>query len=330
MNFEINLIYLIILFFLVLLFLQFFISNNNTKERIKILLEKQSILEKSISELIIRNFDKIDSKFDRSSSENISNLSQIREKMTLIDRAQQNISSLTENVVDLKNFLSNTTQRGRFGEILLENLIKDYLPKDHYEFQKTLSNNSRVDCMIMSSGSLNKLCIDAKFPKESYDKFQKSTSKDEKNRFLKTFKLDINRHISNVKDKYIIPGETADIALIFIPSEQIYLEIFKLFPELSQSFYESKIFIISPTTLWIILNSIESIIRDEKIQTNSTLIFQQLKDLNIELLRLEDRVKKMDSHFSNAQVDLNDILITTKKISNKKEKLLKLDDSKTK
>ena len=126
----------------------------------------------------------------------------IREKMSLIDRAQQNITSLTENVVDLKNFLSNTTQRGRFGEMILENLVKDYLPKNHYEFQKTLSNNTRVDCMIKSSGSLNKLCIDAKFPKENYDKFQKSSLKDEKSRYLKVFKSDINNHIINVKEKY--------------------------------------------------------------------------------------------------------------------------------
>ncbi len=327
MDFEGNILYLVILFSFFLILLQFFISNNNTKERIKILLEKQSILEKSISDLIIRNFDKIDNKFDRSSSENLNSLSQIREKMSLIDRAQQNISSLTENVVDLKNFLSNTTQRGRFGEILLENLIKDYLPKDNYEFQKTLSNNSRVDCMILSSGSLNKICIDSKFPKESYDKVQKTTSKDEKNKFLKIFKSDINNHIASVREKYIIPGETAEIALIFIPSEQIYLEIFKLFPDLSETFYESKIFLISPTTLWIILNSIESLIRDKKIKNNSHLIFQQLKDLNTELSRLENRVKKMDSHFSNAQIDLNDILITTKKISNKKDKLLKLDNT---
>ena len=193
--------YIIILLLLIVLFLQFFISNNNTKERIKILLEKQSIIEQSISDLIIRNFDKIDSKFDKSSFENHNNLSQIREKMSLIDRAQQNISSLTENVVDLKNFLSNTTQRGRFGEMLLENLIKDHLPKDHYEFQKTLSNSSRVDCMIMSPGSLNKTCIDAKFPKESFEKFQKSVSKDEKLKLLKKFKSDIKNHISTVQEK---------------------------------------------------------------------------------------------------------------------------------
>ena len=326
MTIENSTFYVIIVIFFVFLFLQFFISNNNTKERIKTLLEKQSIIEKSISELIIRNFDRMDDKFDRSSSENINNLSQIREKMSLIDRAQQNISSLTENVVDLKNFLSNTTQRGRFGEILLENLVKDYLPKDYYEFQKTLSNNSRVDCLIKCSGSLNNVCIDAKFPKESFDKFQRATSKDERNKFLKTFKSDINNHILQVKEKYLIPGETSEIALIFIPSEQIYIEIFKLFPELSEIFYESKIFLISPTTLWIILNSIESIIKDKKIQSNSNLIFQQLKELNTELIRLETRVKKMDSHFSNAQIDLNDILVTTKKIKTKKDKLLKLDD----
>ena len=327
MIFENTLIYLFLLVIIIFLFLQFFLSNNNTKERIKILLEKQSILEKTISDLIIRNFDKMDTKFDKSSLDNINSLSQIREKMSLIDRAQQNITSLTENVVDLKNFLSNTTQRGRFGEILLENLVKDYLPKNYYQFQKTLSNNSRVDCIINSSGSLDKICIDAKFPKESYDKYQKSTTREEKTKYLKLFKIDINRHIADVKEKYIIPGETSDLALIFIPSEQIYIEIFKLFPELSEIFYESKIFLISPTTLLIILNSIESLVRDKKIKDNSALIFQQLKDLNVELSRLENRVKKMDSHFSNAQSDLNDILITTKKISNKKERLLKLDDS---
>jgi DNA recombination protein RmuC len=182
--------------------------------------------------------------------------------------------------------------------------------------------------MIKSNGSLNKLCIDAKFPKESYDKFQKSTTNDEKTKYLKIFRSDINNHILSVKEKYILPGETSKFALIFIPSEQIFLEIFRLFPDISEKFYDSKVFLISPTTLWIVLNAIESLIRDKKIQNNSTLIFQQLKDLDTELSRLENRVKKMDSHFTNAQNYLNEVLITTKKITNKKEQLLKLDDTK--
>ena len=322
MDLNLVIIFLFSTIVIVWLFIQFFFSNSNTKERIKVLMEKQENLETSIHSLIEKNFEKIDTKFDKSSSENKNNLFQIQERISLIDRAQQNINHLTENVVDLKNILSNTSKRGRFGEILLENLIKDTLPKEYYDFQKTLSNNSRVDCMIKISGSLNNLCIDSKFPKESYDKMVKANNKEEKIKLSKSFKLDISNHVLDVKKKYIIPGETAEIALIFIPSEQIYVEIFNLFPEITQTFYDSKIFLISPTTLWIVLNSIESLLKDQKINQNSDIIFQNLKELGKEIIRLEERIKKLDSHFTSAQNDLNEVLITTKKISNKKEKML--------
>ncbi len=322
MDLNLVIIFLFSTIVIVWLFIQFFFSNSNTKERIKVLMEKQENLEISIHSLIEKNFEKIDTKFDKSSSENKNNLFQIQERISLIDRAQQNINHLTENVVDLKNILSNTSKRGRFGEILLENLIKDTLPKEYYDFQKTLSNNSRVDCMIKISGSLNNLCIDSKFPKESYDKMVKANNKEEKIKLSKSFKLDISNHVLDVKKKYIIPGETAEIALIFIPSEQIYVEIFNLFPEITQTFYDSKIFLISPTTLWIVLNSIESLLKDQKINQNSNIIFQNLKELGKEIIRLEERIKRLDSHFTSAQNDLNEVLITTKKISNKKEKML--------
>ena len=322
MDLNLVIIFLFSTIVIVWLFIQFFFSNSNTKERIKVLMEKQENLETSIHSLIEKNFEKIDTKFDKSSTENKNNLFQIQERISLIDRAQQNINHLTENVVDLKNILSNTSKRGRFGEILLENLIKDTLPKEYYDFQKTLSNNSRVDCMIKISGSLNNLCIDSKFPKESYDKMVKANNKEEKIKLSKSFKLDISNHVLDVKKKYIIPGETAEIALIFIPSEQIYVEIFNLFPEITQTFYDSKIFLISPTTLWIVLNSIESLLKDQKINQNSNIIFQNLKELGKEIIRLEERIKRLDSHFTSAQNDLNEVLITTKKISNKKEKKL--------
>jgi|TARA_B100000287_G_scaffold398732_1_gene416363 DNA recombination protein RmuC len=309
----------------ILLFFQFFFSKSNNTERLKFLLERQENLEKSLLELIEKNFGVIDSKFEKSSNENSSNLNQIKERIAIIDRAQQNISGLTENVIDLKNILSNTSQRGRFGEIILENLISDYLPKKNYEFQKTLSNNCRVDCILKTTGSLNNLCIDAKFPRESYEKIINSKNREEKIKNIKLFKSDISNHIFDVKNKYIIPGETSDIALVFIPSEQIYLEIFNIIPDLSKKFYEYKTFLISPTTLWIVLNYMVNIIKDYKISENSQIIYEHLKDLTNEISRLESRVKKMDSHFSSAQNDLNDILITTKKITNKKDRLLKLE-----
>tara|TARA_B100001027_G_scaffold2184_1_gene1462 strand:- start:6491 stop:7468 length:978 start_codon:yes stop_codon:yes gene_type:complete len=324
MNFEIIILTSSLIVVLILVLGKIITTNSLSKERLRVLIEKQEGLEKSLHNILERSFEKIDYKVEKTSNENSSNLQKIKEKIALIDRAQQNISGLTENVIDLKNILSNTSQRGRFGEIILENLVKDYLPKENYSFQKTLSNNTRVDCMINSSGPLDKICIDAKFPREGYEKILKSTNNEEKKRNIKIFKSDITNHLTEVKNKYIIAGETSDIALIFIPSEMIYLEIFNFFPELSQKFYEFKTFLISPTTLWIILNSIESLTRDKRIKESTGLIFQQLKDLTDEISRLEIRVKKMDSHFSSAQNDLNDILITTKKISNKKNNLLKL------
>ena len=315
------LIFLIVCLTLIILF--FVITRNSgNQERIKILLERQDNLQKNIIDIIENNINKIDNKVEKSSSEQKDNLNFIREKISLIDNAQNNISSLSENVVSLTNILSNTSKRGRFGEILLENLIKDQLPKSNFEFQKTLSNNTRVDCIIKSPGPLGKLCIDAKFPREGYEKVMESNSKQEKNNNLKIFKSDIMKHIEDVSKKYIIPGETSEIALIFIPSESIYLEIFKYFPEISDVFFSKKTFLISPTTLWVIISSIEGILRDRKIKENAHIIQHQLKELATEMERLETRVKKLDSHFSNAQVDLNDILITTKKINSKSQSIV--------
>ena len=184
--------YVIIFLFSILLIIlcfQFFFSNSSSSEKLKFLLERQENLEKSLLEMIEKNFNVIDSKFEKSSNENSNNLHQIKERISIIDRAQQNISGLTDNVIDLKNILSNTSQRGRFGEIILENLISDYLPKNNYEFQKTLSNSCRVDCIFKTNGNLNNLCIDAKFPRESYEKIIKSKNKEEKLRYIKILSL---------------------------------------------------------------------------------------------------------------------------------------------
>lgn len=325
-NSELIIICTSIISFLIIITVIFFFSNNSaTKERLRVLLERQDYLQKNIIDIVEKNVEKIDVKFDKTNNEQNTNIQFIREKIGIIDRAQQNISNLTDNVINLKNLLSNTSKRGRFGEIILENLVKDQLPRANYEFQKTLSNNMRVDCIIKSPNSDTPLCIDSKFPRENYEKIASSRSKQEIDFFSKKFKLDIIKHVENVSSKYIIPGETSDIALIFIPSEAIYLEIFSSFPELSNIFQEKKSFLISPTTLWVILSSIEGLLRDKKIKDNTDLIQAHLKLLTNELSRLESRVKKLDGHFSNAQTDLNDILITTKKISNKTQKVLSLD-----
>ena len=325
-NLDYIIIGALVLILIILVTTNYFFSNNSeNKERIKILLERQDNLQKNIIDILENNINKIDLKFDKTNLEQTNNLNFIREKIGIIDKAQENISNLSENVLNLKNILSNTTKRGRFGEMLLENIIKDQLPKENYAFQKTLSNNNRVDCVIHSPGALDNICIDAKFPKEGYDRLMNSKNKIERDSSKKSFKNDILKHIDDVSKKYIIPGETSEIALIFIPSESIYIEIFRYFPEISKVFYDKKSFLISPTTLWVILTSIQSILKDKKIKENADVIQYQLNQLTNELQRLETRVKKLDTHFSSAQNDLNDILITTKKITSKTNSILNLD-----
>ena len=321
----ITLVFIFISLIILILINIFYSNNSGNKERLKVLLERQDNLQKNIVDLIENNINKIDLRFEKSNLEQTDNLNFIREKIGLINKAQENISDLSENVLNLKNVLANTSKRGRFGEVLLENLIKDQLPSSNFEFQRTLSNNSRVDCMIKSPGPVGNLCIDAKFPREGYDKILNSKTKHEQQLNIKGFRTDILKHIEEVSNKYIIPGETSDLALIFIPSESIYIEIFKYFPEISRTFYLKKTFLISPTTLWVILSSIESLLRDKKIKENAGVIQTQLQHLTGELVRLETRVKKLDGHFSNAQNDLNEIKITTNKISNKTKRILNLD-----
>lgn len=322
---EITLILVFTTLIIIISLFFFFTNNSATKERLKVLMENQDNLQKNLVDVLEKSINKIDDKVEKSNDTQNQNIQFIREKIGLIDRAQENINSLTENVVSLKNILSNTNKRGRFGELLLENLVSDQLPKPNYDFQKTLSNNNRVDCVIYSPQSEDMLCIDSKFPRENYEKVSEATTKQEENHFLKKFKSDIIRHIDDVSKKYIIPGETSDIALIFIPSESIYLDIFKSFPDISEISQQKKSFIISPTTLWVILNSIESIVRDKRIKDNAGLIQSHLSALGKELDRLENRVSKLDNHFTSAQDDLNDILTTTKKLSNKTQKIIKLE-----
>lgn len=325
-NFDYILILLLVIVVILLFSYLIFSNSSENKERIKVLLERQDNLQKNIVDLIETNINKIDLKFDKSTFEQTNNLNFIREKISVIDKAQENITNLSTNVLNLQNILSNTSKRGRFGEMLLENIIKDHLPKANFEFQKTLSNNTRVDCIIKSPGPLGKLCIDAKFPREGYDKILEAKTKSEKENSMKTFKNDILKHIDDVSKKYIIPGETSEIALIFIPSESIYLEIFKFFPEISKTFYIKKSFLISPTTLWVILNSIETLLRDKRIKENAGLIQSQLHQLSEELSRLEIRVSKLKSHFGSAQNDVNEIVTTTQKITNKTNKILNMED----
>ncbi len=252
-------------------------------------------------------------------------LKNMGERLAVIDKAQSTFDLLTDRVNDLQNILSNKQLRGAFGEVQLENLVSDLLPHNAYEFQKTLSTGNRVDCIINLKHPPGPVCIDAKFPLEHYRSYISAKSEEDRKKFLKEFGSSVMKHINDIAEKYIIPGETGEIAVMFLPSESIYAEVNIKLSDIIKKSREKKIILCGPDNLMFLLNMISGILRNasmneaaEKIQIQVNLM---LKDLE----RLNDRVGKLKTHFHLAQKDLVEIEISEEKIYKRGFKINAID-----
>jgi DNA recombination protein RmuC len=244
-------------------------------------------------------------------------LKEMHERLAVIDRAQENINSLSNQVNDLQNILSNKQLRGAFGEVQLENIVKDALPQNAYQFQYTLISNSRVDCIVKMPEPPGPICIDSKFPLEDYKKFTGSTNDQEKKDNLKLFHNAVQKHIRDISEKYILPGETADSAIMFLPSESIYSEINIRFPKLVNESRNKKVYMAGPDNLMLLLHTVRAILRDATMSQTAGKIQIEVDKLGNDLNLLADRIFKLDKHFDLARRDLDEIKISHRKIENR-------------
>ena len=244
-------------------------------------------------------------------------LMEMHARLAVIDRAQENISSLSNQVNDLQNILSNKQLRGAFGEVQLENIVKDALPQNAYQFQYTLMSNSRVDCIVKMPEPPGPICIDSKFPLEDYKKFASSTNDQEKKENLKLFHNAVQKHIKDISEKYILPGETADSAIMFLPSESIYSEINIRFPKLVNESRSKKVYMAGPDNLMLLLHTVRAILRDATMSQTAGKIQIEVNKLINDLTLLADRLNKLDKHFDLARKDLDDIKISHRKIESR-------------
>ena len=244
-------------------------------------------------------------------------LMEMHARLAVIDRAQENISSLSNQVNDLQNILSNKQLRGAFGEVQLENIVKDALPQNAYQFQYTLMSNSRVDCIVKMPEPPGPICIDSKFPLEDYKKFASSSNDQEKKDNLKLFHNAVQKHIKDISEKYILPGETADSAIMFLPSESIYSEINIRFPKLVNESRSKKVYMAGPDNLMLLLHTVRAILRDATMSQTAGKIQIEVNKLINDLTLLADRLNKLDKHFDLARKDLDDIKISHRKIESR-------------
>ncbi|MSO65711.1 MAG: DNA recombination protein RmuC, partial [Alphaproteobacteria bacterium] len=252
---------------------------------------------------------------ETSSLRTAESLGSLQKHLNVIDQAQRNILELSTQVVGLQDLLGNKQARGAFGEIQLNDLVGNILPPGAYELQARLSNGLRPDCLIHMPLPPGSIAIDAKFPLEGYQALRAAAA-DEPARVRagREFRTAILRHIRDIAERYILPGETAESALMFLPSEAIYAELHSNFTDVVQESYRHRVWIVSPTTLWALLNTVRAVMKDVQMREQASVIQKEVAVLLGDIQRLDQRVANLQRHFNQAGEDIREIRISTEKV----------------
>jgi len=252
-------------------------------------------------------------------------LGELQQRLTAIDKAQENITKLSGDVLSLQDILSNKQTRGAFGEIQLNDIVSKALPSDSYTLQATLSNGRRADCLIHLPNPPGPIVIDSKFPLEPYEALRNATTDWELNEAARQLRTAVKKHIKDISEKYILEGETADGALMFLPSEAVYAELHANFSELVREGFTARVWIVSPTTCLATLNTMRAILKDARMREQAGAIRRELGLLYQDVDRLGTRVENLDRHFTQAAKDITEIKISADKAGKRARRLDNFD-----
>ncbi|MGB3178574.1 MAG: DNA recombination protein RmuC [Albidovulum sp.] len=252
-------------------------------------------------------------------------LGDLQQRLETIDKAQTNIEKLSGDVLGLQDILSNKQTRGAFGEIQLNDIVHKALPPDAYTLQATLSNGKRADCLIHLPNPPGPIVIDSKFPLEAYEALRRATNNSEAIEAQRMLRISVRSHIKAISEKYILDGETADGALMFLPSEAVYAELHANFPELVRDGFTAKVWIVSPTTCMATLNTMRAILKDARMREQAGAIRSTLKQLHRDVELIVERVSKLDTHFTQARGDIDGILTAAERAGKRAGRLDNFD-----
>ena len=234
-------------------------------------------------------------------------LGELQQRLETIDKAQANIEKLSGDVLGLQDILSNKQTRGAFGEIQLNDIVGKALPSDAFTMQATLSNGKRADCLIHLPNPPGPIVIDSKFPLEAYEALRAADTKTEAELAARHFRIAVRAHIKAISEKYILEGETADGALMFLPSEAVYAELHANFSEVVREGFTARVWIVSPTTCMATLNTMRAVLKDARMREQAGTIRKQLAMLHRDVELVVERVGKLNTHFGQARRDIEDI-----------------------
>ena len=280
------------------------------------LADRADAMSKNVDLRLEQLAGKVDQRLEEGFRKTNETFSNVMARLATIDEAQKKIDSLTTNVVSLQELLGDKRSRGAFGEVQLEGLVRNLLPPDAYEFQAQLTPSLRVDCLLKLPQPTGFVPVDSKFPLENYQRMMDpSLPSVERNATQALFRSDVKKHIDDIAKKYIIPGKTADGAVMFLPAEAIFAEIHAYHPELVAFAQTKRVWIVSPTTLMAILNTARAVLKDVETRKQVHVIQQELTRLARDFGLFEQRMEKLAQHIRQAHEDVEQVHISSRKIS---------------
>jgi DNA recombination protein RmuC len=269
--------------------------------------------------------ERINARLSASTRETLESLGRVGERLAVIDQAQATISALAEQVTGLQNILGNKQARGAFGEAQLEALVKDVLAPSDYDFQVSLSNGTRVDCLLRLSDPPGPIGVDSKFPLEGFRRLRDAEGEAARSGAARQFRADVLKHVKDVGAKYIIANETADSALLFVPSEAIYATLHAEFEDVIDEAFRLRVWIVSPTTMMAILNTMQAVLRDVRMRKEARKIQGEVTKLAEDVSRLAERVGNLRRHFDQAQADIGEIETSAEKITRRSRQIVSVE-----
>jgi DNA recombination protein RmuC len=282
---------------------------------------RTSDLARLVNERLDSQGQRIGQAMQETSAKTTESLTKLNERLAVIDRAQTNITALSSEIVSLQSILSNKQTRGAFGQGRMEVIIGDGLAANAYAFQTTLSNGRRPDCVIYMPNGAPSLVIDAKFPLESWQRLGEAQTPEEQRQAATGFKTDMGVHVKAISENYLIAGETQDTAFLFVPSESIFADLHERFEDVVQKAIRARVVIVSPSILMLSIQVIQALLRDVRMREEAHKIQREVRELLLDVGRLDERVRKLQTHFQQANNDIGDILTSSGKVARRGERI---------
>jgi DNA recombination protein RmuC len=308
-------------------------ANAELKGSLRTMAETLAFRQSDLARLVSERLDSVGARvgqgLEQSSRVAHEDLTKLNERLAVIDAAQARLAGLTQEVIGLKDILANKQARGAFGQGRMEAIVRDCLPPSAFLFQHTLSNRGRPDCVIRLPGDERLLVIDAKFPLEAFLALKEAASSEAQKQAGARVRTDMGRHIRDIAERYFIPGETQDLAILFVPSESLYADLAEHFEDVIQKAHRNRIIIVSPSLLVMAVQVLQALVRDSRVREQAHAIQTEVRLLVEDVVRLRERVAKLATHFRQAQDDVAQIVTSTDKIGRRGERIEIIDFDRT-